>query len=79
MGNVPIIVYHINCSQPEFVNLQFLLSFVPLFLSSDSLFAHLEVIVNYENGEVGLHESENHDLPLLHRHAQEGHKSHYRW
>ena len=38
---------------------------------------HLEVLVNYNNEEVGLLESENHDLPLLHRHAQEGHKSHY--
>ena len=51
--------------------------FCTCFLSSVSLSVHLEVLENYKNEEVGLLESVNHDLPLLHRHSQEGHKSLY--
>ena len=42
------------------------------------LFAvHLELLVILKSKEVGLLESENQDLPLLHRQAQECHKRHY--
>ena len=47
-----------------------------LFFCLLTFSVHLEVLASYENEEVGLLKSENHDLPLLHRHAQQGHKSH---
>ena len=70
--------FPINCSLTVTLYIyNFLLSFVPLFCHLTLFSVKLEVLVNYKNGEVGLLEYV--DLPLLHRHAQEGNKSHYSW
>ena len=81
MGNVPLRIRYffvlLIALSHTLIRKFTILSFVPLFLLSDSLSVHPEVLVNYKNEEEGLFESENHNLPLLHRHAEEGHKSHY--
>ena len=81
MGHVPLrirLFFLLIALLPSLCIFTIFFCLLYLFFCHLTLFSvKLEVLVNYKNEEVGLLEYV--DLPLLHRHAQEGNKSHYSW